>query len=172
MDYLQQVPLTINHVNAGLIAGTTNTLTTTVATTCSIQGKFATTHAIVTNSTFATEALTTDAVTGAAFVPLTSTATSGSACALVFGVNAAGAFKLAQGAITPTDLGVTTTPGAFILSPQFPTLPDDFCPIGYAVVRTSPTGSAFTMGSTGWAASGITSTFKNVAVLPARPQTT
>ena len=89
----------------------------------------------------------------------------------MWGVNAAGAIKVAQGSIEDTEVGVTTTAGAFKTAPQFPALPDDFCPIGYCVVRTSPTGSAFTFGSTAWAASGITTTFKNVAVLPSRPQT-
>jgi hypothetical protein len=162
MDKLALLPLTINLSNAGLAAGTTSTYVTTATTVHVIDGKFGTTLAAQTN----TATPTTDVVTGAAF----RAQAANQASVYVFGVNAAGAIKVAQGGIENTEVGVTTTAGAFINAPQFPALPDDFCPIGYAIVRTSPTGSAFTFGSTAWAASGITTTFKNVAVLPSRPQ--
>lgn len=163
MDQLVQVPMTLNHVNAGLVAGTTSTYTTTATTVCSIGGKFATGLAAQTN----TASPTTDATTGLAFVPLT----ANQATVLVWGVNAAGAIRLAQGQIVNTEVGIATTAGNFVTLPQFPSLPDDFCPIGYQLVRTSPTGSSFTPGTTAWAASGITcSVIKNVAMLPGRVQ--
>ena len=162
MDNLNLRGVTINLSNAGLIAGTTSTYTTGVTTAHVINGNFGTTLAAQTN----TASPTTDVNTGAAFVAQA----ANQASVYVWGVNAAGAIKVAQGSIENTAVGVTTTAGAFITLPQFPTLPDDFCPIGYAVVRTSPTGSAFTMGSTAWAAAGITTTFKNVCTLPDRPQ--
>ena len=164
MDNLKLRGATINLSNAGLAAGTTTTYSTTATTAHVINGMFGTTLAVQTN----TASPTTDVNTGAAFVALT----ANQATVLVWGVNAAGAIKVAQGSIENTQVGVTTTAGDFINTPQFPTLPDDFCPIGYSVHRPSPTGSAFTPGSTAWAASGITSTFKNVCVLPTRPQTT
>lgn len=165
MDNLQNTPVTQNLSNAGLVAGTTNTLTSTATTSCAILGKFGTTLGAMTNS--ATTPVV-DATTGLAFTPMV----ANQACALVFGVNAAGAIKMSQGPITPTEVGVTTTPGNFLVAPQFPSLPDDFCPLAYTLVRTSPTGNAFTPGTTAWAASGIVcSTFKNVSTLPARPQT-
>ena len=164
MDALASIPLTINLANAGLVAGTTSTYTTTATTVCSIGGKFATSLTAQTN----TASPTTDATTGAAFVALA----ANQCTVLVWGTNAAGAIKLAQGSIEATEVGVTTTVGAFIKAPQFPSLPDDFCPIGYQLVRVSPTGAAFTAGTTSWAASGITcSTIKNVCTLPGRPQT-
>lgn len=163
MDNINIKGLTINHINAGLVAGTTTTYTTTAETSCAIQGKFGTALAIKTNAATPT----TDVVTGAAFVAQA----ANQASVYVFGVNAAGAIKVAQGSIENTEVGVTTTAGAFKVAPQFPALPDDFCPIGYAVVRTSPTGSAFICGTTAWAASGITTTFKNVSTLPDKPQT-
>lgn len=162
MDNLNLRGVTINLSNAGLAAGTTSTYVTTATTAHVINGMFGTTLAAQTN----TASPTTDVNTGAAFVAQK----ANEACVYVWGVNAAGAIKVAQGSIEATQVGVTTTAGAFINVPQFPTLPDDFCPIGYSVVRTSPTGSAFTFGSTGWAASGITATFKNVCTLPDRPQ--
>jgi len=163
MDMLQAIPITINLVNAGLVAGTTSTYTTTATTSCVIGGKFGTQLAAQTN----TASPTTDAGTGKAFVALK----ANEATVLVWGLNAAGAIQLTQGSIVPTEVGVTTTVGAFINPPQFPAIPDNFCPIGYQLVRVSPTGAAFTAGTTQWAASGITcSTIQNVNSLPGRPQ--
>lgn len=164
MDYLQQVPLKANFVDMGCVAGTTNTWTNTVASQCVINGKFTTQLATNSNQS---ETPTTDANTGAAF----ETITSNKAAAVVFGVNAAGTLVAAQGKMVDTYPGVTTTVGAFKEAPQFPAIPDDFCPIAYTVVRVSPTGASFVLGTTQWAASGIScTTFKNISTLPARPQ--
>ena len=163
--------LTLNHVSAAFVLGTTSTYTTTVTTTVSINGKFGTTLGAQTN----TPSPTADAVTGTAFVPLpagSADTTAGRATVVVAGVNAAGAIKFAQGSIVKTALGVTTTAGAFIDAPQFPQLPDDFAPLAYFLVRNSPSAAAFTTGTTSWTASGITcSTPVNVSTLPDRPQT-
>lgn len=165
MEQLAFSAINLNHVSAALIAGTTTTYTTTVTTTASFKGDFGTTLGAQTN----TATPTTDGVTGAAFTALS----ANQATVIVFGVTQAGAIKMCQGSIVDTDVGVTTTAGAFRLAPQFPTLPDTIVPLAYCLVRTSPTGSAFTAGTTAWTASGITtSTFQNVAMLPNRPQTT
>lgn len=154
---------TRNMVSTGFVLGTTSTYTTTVTSTVVINGIFGTTLAAQTN----TASPTLDATTGLAFVPLA----ANQATVLVWGINAAGAIKLAQGSIVPTETGVTTTAGAFINAPQFPALVDDFAPIAYHLVRTSPTGNAFTAGTTSWTASGITCTVaKNISVLPDRPR--
>lgn len=165
MDTLMQIPLTINLANTGAVAGTTNTFTTTVASTCAIKGKFTTALGVLTNSATTP---TTDANTGLAFPAIL----PNYAAAVVFGVNAAGTLKAVQGAVTPTETGVTTTVGAFILAPQFPTIPDDFCPIAYTIVRVAPSGTTgFTLGTTSWAASSMScTTFKNICTLPDRPQ--
>lgn len=164
MDILAQTPLTLSLVNAGAVAGTTNSFTTTAATVPVIQGKFGTALGVLTNSATTP---TTDANTGLAFPTLA----ANQAAAVVFGTNAAGTLKAVQGTIVQTEVGVTTTVGAFISAPPFPALPDDFCPFAYTLVRVSPTGAAFTLGTTQWAASGITcSTFKNITAMPARPQ--
>lgn len=163
MDKLTNRSMTLNLVNAGLTAGTTSTYTTTATTVCSISGKFATGLAAQTN----TATPTTDATTGAAFQPMT----QNRATVLVFGINAAGAIRMSQGSVEITDTGVTTTVGAFRSAPQFPAIPDDFCPIGYCLVRTAPSAAAWTAGSSSWTASGVTtSTFVNVTQLPERPQ--
>lgn len=155
--------ITINLVSAAAVAGTTSTYTTTVTTTCVINGKFATTLAAQT----ATATPTTDATTGAVFNALA----PNQCCTIVLGQNLAGVIKMAQGPIIATNVGVTTTVGALIRDPQFPALPDDFCPLAYTVVRTAPSAAAWTPGTSSWTASGVSaSTFQNVAQLPNRPQ--
>lgn len=154
---------TQNYSNAGFVAGTTSTYTTTVTTAGIINGKFITTLAAQTN----TASPTLDAMTGVAFVALQPNQT----CSLVWGTNAAGAIKLCQGPIVATLIGVTTTVGALIVDPQFPAVPDDFCPMAYTVVRTAPSAAAWTPGTGSWTASGVScSTFANIGVLPNRPQ--
>lgn len=156
--------LTLNLGNAGVAAGTTSTITTTAATNAAIRGSFTTTLAAAANQV----SPTIDAQTGLAFRPLA----PNQATALVVGVNAAGVLQLAQGSIESTLTGVTTTPGAFNVLPQFPTLPDDFVPLAYAEVRTAPSAATWTPGTSAWAASGVVTTFRNVTTLPARPQST
>lgn len=164
MDYLSQVPLKASLVYMGCVAGTTNTWTNSVASQCVINGKF--TVQLATNSN-QSETPTTDANTGVAAV----TITENEAAAIVFGVNALGTLVAVQGPVVDTYAGVTTTVGAFKTAPQFPSIPDDFCPIAYTVVRVSPTGASFVLGTTEWAASGIScTTFKNICTLPSRPQ--
>lgn len=159
----RQDGITINPATAGLSQGTTSTYSTSATTVHIINGKFGTTLTAQTN----TATPTTDVNTGAAFLPQA----INTACAYVFGVNAAGAIKVAQGLIVPTLPGVTTTAGSFIEAPRFPDLPDDFCPIGYMVVRPAPSAAAWTFGTSSWGATGITSTTQNVSSLPDRPQT-
>ena len=165
-DTLQNTPLTLNLANAGLIAGTTNTVTSTVITNCVIQNRFATPLAAMTNAATPT----VDAVTGIPFTatPIASTVTSGTGAMLVFGVNAAGQLRAVLGAATALDgLGVTTTAGNFINPPQPPAMPDDFCPIAYTLIRTTPTAPAFTVGVTSWV--GSASTFRAMSGPLVRP---
>lgn len=148
--------------NAAFVAGTTSTYTTTASTSSVIRGLWGTALTAQTN----TASPTTDANTLLAFRPLA----PNQATVLVWGTNLAGAIQLVQGTIVPTAPGVTTTVGAFINYPQFPVLPDDFCPHAYTVVRTAPSAATWTPGSSAWAASGVTTTFRNVSTLPDRPQ--
>jgi hypothetical protein len=166
MDNKNLRGLTMGLVNPALVKGTNKSYTTTVTSAGIINGKYATALTAQTNQAVPT----TDAKTGAAFVALTTQ----QATVVVMGQNAAGAIKACQGTIVPTALGVTTTPGDFIAYPQFPTLPDDFIPFGYALVRTAPSMSTtWTFGTDNWAATGVTTTeFVQCAVLPARPTST
>jgi hypothetical protein len=156
--------LTMGTIKTGLTKGTTSTYTTTVTSAGMINGKYVTTLAAQTN----TASPTTDAVTGAAFPALS----ANKATVLVFGQTAAGAIQLAQGSIVDTEVGVTTTVGAFKSAPQFPQLPDDFMVFGYLLVRTAPSAAAWTAGTSSWTASGVTaSAVAECGSLPDRPQT-
>lgn len=165
MDTLQQVPLTINFVNAGAVAGTTNTFTTTAATSSINKGLFNTALAALTNSATTP---TLDRNTGVAFAPVL----PNTAATVVFGVTPAGALVAVQGTALPTEAGVTTAVGAFINAPQFPAIPDDMTPFAYTVVRSAPSLTAgFSVGVTSWAASGASCTvFRNIGTLPDRPK--
>ena len=165
MDNLMQIPVTLNLANAGAVAGTTNTFTTTAATVPVIKGKFGTALGVLTNSATTP---TTDANTGVAFPAIL----PNTCAAIVFGTNAAGTLIAVQGPAIPTETGVTTTVGAFTLAPQFPVVPDTMCPFAYTIVRVAPSGtSGFVLGTTQWAASSMScTTFKNVCTLPDRPQ--
>ena len=159
----QTAGFTGGFVDTGAVAGTTSTFTTTAAAAGLINGKFVTALGISTN--LATP--TTDATTGKAFVGLTPNQT----CAIVFGQNAAGSLRMCQGPAISTEVGVTTTVGAFINAPQFPGLAEDFMPIAYTIVRTAPSAATFTPGTSSWTASGVSATtFKRIGQLPDRPQ--
>lgn len=157
--------MTFNPTNGGCVAGSTNTWTNAAAITPCIAGKYGVTMAIQSAQSVTP---TTDANTGVAFPAIMPNTTA----AVVFGVNAAGTLVAVQGVAIPTETGVTTTVGAFIDAPQFPAIPDNFCPCAYTIVRVAPSGtSGFTLGTTQWAASSMScTTFQNIAVLPARPQ--
>lgn len=156
--------LTMGTSKTGLIKGTTSTYTTTVTSAGMINGKYVTGITAQTN----TATPTTDAVSGAAFVALT----DNQATVLVIGQTAAGVIQMAQGSIVPTEIGVTTTAGAFVNAPQFPALPADFMVFGYNLVRTAPSAADFTAGTSSWTATGITaSEFVQCGVLPDRPVT-
>lgn len=163
---------TINHINCGAAFGTTSTVTIATTTSTSIGGLFSVAYAAAANT--AATSPTTNAATGTAFTSMG----ANKATVIVLGVNAAGAVRLAQGSVVDTEVGVTTTKGAFKLAPQFPLLPDDFCAIGYGLIRTAPDAAAWTCGTSSWTASGIytglngTTTMAQVnGTLPGRPAT-
>lgn len=162
--------LTINHINAGVALGTTSTITVATTTSHSIGGKFGTAYAAAANA--AATSPTINAATGTAFTAMT----QNKATVVVVGATAAGTLRLAQGSVVDTEVGVTTTKGAFILAPQFPVLPDDFCPLAYALIRTAPSAADWTCGTSSWTASGVfsglngTTTMQQVnGTLPDRP---
>lgn len=105
---------------------------------------------------------TTDYNTGIAPVGLTAVNTG---TVLLFGLNAAGTYLMAQGSVEITD-----SAGNFINSPKFPVVTDNFCPIGYVVVKAGPTLAApFVPGTGNWNQTGISTSAVGLIALPDRP---
>jgi hypothetical protein len=104
---------------------------------------------------------TTDYNTGAAFLPITAS----HSCVFVWAYNSSGTAKVMQGPIVDWD-GV-----AFKQNPSFPSIPDDVCPFAYQIVKGASTVVGnWDFGTDNWNDTGITSSIKNVMVLPDRPQ--
>lgn len=178
MDALQAVPVTMCFSKATLAAGTTTTISTTGTTTYAIRGKFYTKTAISNGAT-----PTTDYATGAAFLPIPIPATAPNLAAgygsiYTVGLDSAGTVRVIQGTVVPLDAN-----GAFINAPQFgglgstgsgsaASVNNDFCPIGYIVVKLGATAVAtWTFGTNNLSSvTGVTYTFVDIATLPDRPQ--
>lgn len=158
---------------AGLtgISGAATTYSTgATAITYTVNGKFAPAKTQVSGGTTPV----VDVVTGAAFKPIA----KNQGCVFVWTLDFAGNVGVAQGPlpISPTTTGTQTNvddSGNYILSPQFPALPDTLTAIGYTVVRASSSyaGTGFMFGSANWNTTGITCSTQDVSVLPATPQT-
>ena len=158
MDALMQIPLTMTTMKAALAAGTTTTYSTTGTTLFCIKGK-AYSKAAATNAATPT----TDHTTGLAFVPFA----KNNGTVVVFSYDSGGTVRCSQGAVQALDAS-----GAFIVSPQFPAIPDTDCPFGYLVLLGASTlVGNFTFGSSNLSAvTGMTYTFVDVMTLPDRPQ--
>lgn len=154
---------TYNLFNCGAVAGTGFSFTSTATTNAVINGKFTATLGAQTNAATPT----VDSATNLPFNALP----PGNCCSLVFGITSNGTMQMVQGKVIATGAGSGNTPGSLINDPQFPGLPNDFCPLAYTVVRTAPTASPWTPGASAWTATGVVaSTFQNVAQLQNRPQ--
>lgn len=175
MDQQSLIPLTLCLSKVALAAGTTTTISTTGTTTYGIKGK-AYTKAAITNG--ATPIV--DFSTGAAFLPIPIPATApnlaaGYGSVFTVGLDSTGAVRVIQGTVVPLD-----TSGNFINAPQFGGLgpqgsgstDNDFCAIGYIVVKLGATAVAtWTFGTNNLSGvTGVTYTFVDVITLPDRPQ--
>lgn len=168
MDALSTGALTQCISHAALAAGTTTTFSTTGATLYSIKGKSYTTSAAANAGT-----PTLDALTGAAFRPVG--LSKGSVFVFCYdgsSTTAETAIKVVQGSIESLDSAADGANAAFTMAlPQFPTIPDNLCPFGYATVKVGASGAAFTFGTSNLAAvSNVGKTFQSVNTLPDRPQ--
>ena len=105
-----------------------------------------------------------DGVTGNAFNPVL----PDQVCILVWTLDAAGAVALIQGPIEDVD-GDTDLAK---ITPQFPQIPEDQCPIAYTVYQTTGASAAVGLrpGTDNWDATGLTLTNVNCGALPDRPQ--
>jgi hypothetical protein len=159
VDTLRQAPITQCLVKVTVAAGTTSTLSSTGTIQYGIAGKAYSRAALANTAT-----PTTDANTGLAFVPVT----PNTGCVFLIGVNAAGTLKVAQGGLQALDVN-----GNFVVSPQFGSMPDDFCPVAYEVIKAGSTAAAggWIFGTSNQAAvTGITYSIQDLIGMPGRPQ--
>lgn len=158
MNHFALAPLSLCLSKAGLSAGTTTTITTTATVVYAIGGIAYSKGAITNGAT-----PTTDAVTGAAFLPVS----ANQGCTFLFGLDASGNVKVSQGGLQALD-----ATGNFIVSPAVPTLPDGVTAFGYLVFKGGATLSGtWTFGSSNLSGvTGVTFSFKDLITLPGRPQ--
>lgn len=129
---------------------------TTISILFAIDGEIYTKTAVTDGAT-----PTTDGNTAAAFTALA----ANEGCVFVWGLNTSGTVSVRQGSVEDLD-----SAGNFKVAPQFPAVPDSICPFAYQVIKNGSTGSAWTIGTSNWNATGITSTISSVAELPFRPK--
>jgi hypothetical protein len=134
------------------------TLATTNATVAVIDGAFTT--ALAAGAGKALSLVGPDGAAKAA-VPLL----VNQACVIVNCVDASGAMKNIQGPAVALD-AVT---GGLVQVAPFPKIPDTLVPFSYLTIKAGSTSSGFTPGVTNWNATGITTTVKDISVLPAKP---
>lgn len=154
--------------NSGLLTATGGVTThdTTVAIDFMIDGKLENKGTITTGTT-----PTTDYKTGAAFAPLIGGGsvanTPGHGTVMIWGLITGGTVKCVQGSVENLDMA-----GNFINAPQFPSLPEGFCPFAYQILKAGATASAsgVTFGTSNWNAAGFTNAIVNIGVLPSRPR--
>jgi hypothetical protein len=158
MDNLQAAPLTLCLSKVALAAGTTSTISTTGTTVYAIGGKAYSKAAITNGAT-----PTTDAATGLAFNPIV----ANQGTIVVVGLDASNNVKATQGSVEALDVS-----GNFVRAPLMPAFPDNFCPIGYIVLKGGSTlVGSWTFGTNNLSGvTGMTYTFQDVIGYPARPQ--
>jgi hypothetical protein len=168
MEALFTPGMTYCKSHSALAAGTTTTFSTTGATLYDIQGKSYTTSAAANAAT-----PTTDARTGAAFLPVG----LNKASVFVFcydgsSTTAASAIKVVQGSIVDLDGTADGAAAGYVNAlPQFPSIPDNLCPFGYMTLKNGSGGAAFTFGAQNLAAvTNVGKTFVSIGTLPDRPQ--
>lgn len=146
-----------NFSKGGLVAGTTTTITTTVALMYSILGKLYTKAALTNEAT-----PTTDVNTGATFVGIT----ANNGTAYILGINAAGAIVAAEASIEALDVQ-----GNFIRAPHLPPLSDTYAPWGMIVVKgASNLSGTWRLGASNLSAvTGMTYSFSDLNTYPHRP---
>lgn len=157
MENLSIRGITMATVNASLAAGTGTTVSTTGVMRYCINGKAYSVNAITNGAV-----PTVDVNTGTAFKGVE----AGKGSVFVFGFNAAGQMRVAQGSIEDLD-----GDGNLTVAPSFPDIPDDFCPIAYQMVKAGDAASTWTFGQSNQASvTGVTFTRQDVMTLPAAPQ--
>lgn len=155
--------------------GAVTTYSTTAALDYMIRGK-SYTKATVTNGTTPT----TDVVTGKAFVALVGgnsvANVPGQGCVFLWMIDTSGNVKVAQGLVSPGysqgwPLDMQNNFCEPFGAPQFPPVPEGYCPFAYQIVKAGATaGLSWIFGTNNWNATGITVSDQNIGILPDRPQ--
>ena len=192
MDNAALGSLTMCFAKAGLGAGTTTTICTTTTVPYILEGIWQTSKTAITNGATPT----TDWSTGNAFIPipipLTTTglpagvpSAAGYACAYVVGLDNAGTVRVIQGPIVGLDSNGNFISAAPTLNPSWgPNGPNpgtiaggvaadnNFCPIGFIVVKLGSTAVAtWTFGTNNLSSvTGVTYIWVDCATLPDQPQ--
>ncbi len=168
MDNQALTPLTACLGKVTLAAGTTSTLSNTGTIVFGIKGK-AYSRAALSN----TATPTTDWATGNTFLPIMPNYGS----VFLIGLDSGGNLRAIQGTLAPLD-----SSGNFKQAPVFGgfgpagsgSTDNDFCPIGYIIVKAGATASAagwyFGVGNLATPTTGITITYTDVIGWPDRPQ--
>ena len=170
--------LTMCFGNVALAAGSTTTLTSTGTPAYCVNGKPAAVTSVTNVQPFATDANTGSAV---------KTIPPGYGCVFVVGVNAtfSTTYQWVQGEIVPlrpADSATDYSAAKDWISgyPEFPVLPDGFCPVGYIVAKVASTQAVtsplnmFTNLTTATGAQNSNTTayaitYTSVCTLPNRP---
>jgi len=169
--------LTFASLDCALAAGSTTTLTLGAAPYYSIDGK-----AYTQGSTSAVQPSLIDLNTSVNMAGIP----PGYGTVIVVGATATESttLRMVQGELN--QLGPNASafhPGDFMTAPEFPILPDNFCPFGYVIVKVATdytVGAKYVFGSNnttatgaqGAAATAHANTFTSVMALPSRPQYT
>jgi hypothetical protein len=151
MNASELAGLTVCANDQACIAGGTTTITLSTAKDYVIAGKTytqATTTDVQPN--------TTDLNTGVTMAGIS----PGYGAAIVIGAtsSASTTLRMVQGAVQELEANTSAYhPGAFKVNPQFPSLPDDFCPFGWVIVKVATdytAGSTYVFGSSNTTATG------------------
>lgn len=147
--------------------GAVTTYDTTVTIVYALDGKIKTKTAVTTGTT-----PMTDIRTGLAFPALVGGAsvanTPGQGAIVVWCLKwSDGTIVATQGPAQALDMQ-----GNFVISPQFPSIPEGLVPFAYQVLKAGATASAtaIVFGTANWNATGFTNVIQNVSMLPAIPQ--
>jgi hypothetical protein len=149
----------INFGKPAVAAGTTTTISVVAATDFSIAGHMYA-KAIAANGA----APTLDSITGVAFKPLS----ANQACIFVICLDSAGALRATQGPI----VALSDVTGK-LAAVHFPQVPEELCPIAYLYAQAGTTAvGTWTFGVNNMSGvTGMTYTFRDLAILPATPIT-
>lgn len=109
---------------------------------------------------------TTDVNTGETFVPLAAS----EGCYFVYMTNSTLGYFVAQGTVHKL-AGTTGADEDFVgenILPQYPSIPDGYCPFAIQMIKNDSGGSAWTFGATDWTT--VNGVIQDILTMPDVPQ--